>query len=1169
MTIGEASATDKTIDSIASGVSGATIEKTGAGKLVINSSTQAFAGGFTVSEGAVEMATGIGEYSIKVASGKEGALDSTFTVKDKASATIQAVNAVAGQGKVTYKAEQGSSLAFNEFNVASGAQSVIEANSAVAIGSLNVKGATPVEEATPTAEENATPLAAGKLTVSGALNLETLNNAGEIVSGAAADLTIGSGSNSGSVFWGSQKQDKVTVAGEFTNSGLMQAKTFVVNGTLNTGMFVTAGDNLSNHVKFDQLDLNAGAKFVITKLPEDQDGTAMAFTDGTINLNGGQFYVGDANTVFTGNVTTDKQANIYINAGSYKYANLTVNGQAEISEGSLTVTGLLGGTGSVVVSDLGTMVLDVTKNFDLTDDGSYAAKDGFNNVEVQDGATLTLAGLTEVTKAQVGQLQKAMSQGSTGILNLGETKISDIEVTDGVVAYNDVSSLGSITTAQLAQTTVSGVTEGGALAGEFAKAVLADQATGLSVGKNQVLVLNGANDMLVKTAEGKAGNVQLAADSIFRTTGANAVIGDVTAAESSNGGLLYVVSGNLTADNVKVNELWVDVGTAFDAKKADIAGGDVYGNVSVQELIVGQGGLNIGSSEENATGHISVETFTSGVMFVDPAWLNDQTLTLNAASTAAIGTLAKAATVEAGQGSVVALGTTDASEATAALSALGINKLGDASAEGNEGLYKAVVYVNGGKTAENAAQTIAGKVYASGHSEADHKASQDTISGVQIGANTLLLINAATVDVEGKTAVFGQNVTLDQGSQTLIANAANGDKVLLSSSVTNNGAIGLTDGDRILGVKLDEGIASVALKNQLGELDHLATIDSIKGLYTDRSLANSKSVQFNKWLMSSDNGLANDAAVVQAGNDVAAIGATAGMASVTLDAMSAFNDTVATRTNILAARGEGVNVWADVNGGRYSAKKLMDGAGYASDIYAGVLGVDAQFAGTVVGAALTVGTGDTDSKNTSAETSMDSDFFGLSVYASHKFGDIFNVAADFGYMQGSNDVSANYNLGSFSADTDAFTLGIRGELLAEVAGFNLVPHVGLRWTQISTDSFEAGYMTDIDDINVFQMPVGITVSGDVKVGGWTASPMFDLSFVPTFGDKNAEMKLGIAGVKASDDLAVRVVDSNPVQATLGVNAVNGAWSFGLDYKLGVGSDDRMNNTFNARLNYAF
>ncbi|MBP3438448.1 MAG: hypothetical protein J6K46_03820 [Sutterella sp.] len=50
---------------------------------------------------------------------------------------------------------------------------------------------------------------------------------------------------------------------------------------------------------------------------------------------------------------------------------------------------------------------------------------------------------------------------------------------------------------------------------------------------------------------------------------------------------------------------------------------------------------------------------------------------------------------------------------------------------------------------------------------------------------------------------------------------------------------------------------------------------------------------------------------------------------------------------------------------------------------------------------------------------------------------------------------------------------------------------------------------------------------------------------------------------------MRVLDSNVVNATLGVAAQNGAWTFGLDYKLGVGSDDRLNNSFNARVNYAF
>jgi outer membrane autotransporter protein len=306
-------------------------------------------------------------------------------------------------------------------------------------------------------------------------------------------------------------------------------------------------------------------------------------------------------------------------------------------------------------------------------------------------------------------------------------------------------------------------------------------------------------------------------------------------------------------------------------------------------------------------------------------------------------------------------------------------------------------------------------------------------------------------------------------------------------------------------------------------------------------------------------------------NDVAAIGATTGAQAVTMDAVNQMADTVAARTSILTQRAQGVNVWVDVNGGRFEGKKVMDGAGYSSDIYAGTLGADYQFAnGAVLGAALTIGTADTDSKGTTAKTSMDSDLVGFSVYGSKTFADIWNVAGDIGYLQASNDVTeSGYGFGDFSEDVNAFTLGVRGEVLTKAGSVNIVPHLGLRYTRLSTDGFTAGFNTEIDDQNIFQMPVGVTVSADFETSGWTIAPKFDLSVVPTFGDKDADLKLGITGVSASDDLSVRVIDSNPVQATLGVSATNGAWGFGLNYKLGVGSDDRMNNSFNANVRYAF
>ena len=133
-----------------------------------------------------------------------------------------------------------------------------------------------------------------------------------------------------------------------------------------------------------------------------------------------------------------------------------------------------------------------------------------------------------------------------------------------------------------------------------------------------------------------------------------------------------------------------------------------------------------------------------------------------------------------------------------------------------------------------------------------------------------------------------------------------------------------------------------------------------------------------------------------------------------------------------------------------------------------------------------------------------------------------------------------------------------------------MPHAGLCWTKLSVDSFEAGYTTDIDDLNVFQLPVGVTVSGEFEGAGFTWAPAFDLSFVPAFGDKDADMTLGIAGSAAQKTAyGVQVIDSNPVQATLGIDATNGAWGFGLNYKLGAGSDGRMNNAFNANVRYTF
>ena len=161
-------------------------------------------------------------------------------------------------------------------------------------------------------------------------------------------------------------------------------------------------------------------------------------------------------------------------------------------------------------------------------------------------------------------------------------------------------------------------------------------------------------------------------------------------------------------------------------------------------------------------------------------------------------------------------------------------------------------------------------------------------------------------------------------------------------------------------------IKSADLKTLKSEFGDVAGIDAAWGMFDEGANLNnnSKSAAFNKWLYTST----SSAGVVSGDRvdtvrlnkiaaDVASLGATTGVQTMTMDAVNQMGETVADRVSLLTQRAAGVNVWAAANGGMFEAKSLFDGAGYESDIYSGVLGVDYQFAcNAVLGAALTIGT---------------------------------------------------------------------------------------------------------------------------------------------------------------------------------------------------------------------
>ena len=324
---------------------------------------------------------------------------------------------------------------------------------------------------------------------------------------------------------------------------------------------------------------------------------------------------------------------------------------------------------------------------------------------------------------------------------------------------------------------------------------------------------------------------------------------------------------------------------------------------------------------------------------------------------------------------------------------------------------------------------------------------------------------------------------------------------------------------------------------------------------------NADQVAFDKKVQGVMDGLLTQ--LINAENAATNMAALGGAFTTALDINDQVTAAVSRRTS--AQRTEGFTPWVDVFGTTNEAKRLYgNGAGYEADIYGAVLGFDYTAAcGGTLGVAFNVGQADGNSVGSGAKVDNDADFYGVSLYGAQTFGD-FNVKADLGYTQVSNDLSTNNVLGSYkeSLDANVFTFGLGTEYLAKFGALNVTPHAGIRLSRIDMD--DSKYGADYDTMTVYQLPLGVAFSGNFDVNGWKLAPMVDLSVVPAFGDKDA-----VATYTGGIQNVTRVVDTNPIQATLGVSAQNGAWTFGLNYGLTAGGDDRMNNAFNANLRYSF
>lgn len=972
---------------------------------------------------------------------------------------------------------------------------------------------------------------------------------------------------------GTLQVNKLTIqGGKVANAGTLKADVLNVNSQIDStakGIESTIGTiNLNKGGTLNLTSLNGNfAKGLGDKAPSDSDTTTIdnfVFVGGTMNIKGGAITV-NGTTLKNMKVGTESStAKVVVNSDfALDKIVLGAKGEVEVSD-KFTVGNLYIFNGNSKITNNGTVVIGEvtltdgdlgTSVFDNTNGTIYTKVGNVATLTNGTAATTTFGGLVKdegkiYDNVTTGTMKLAdMTAYKTAIGNLTFLKVTATDEKGNAPTFDAAAKVGLTSPA----TTVT--------------AAATDNKVELDTSEGNVTVANVSTDAKDVTLTGGnsltlAGSGTLFGDKVeaVNVKGATLVLGHEEFADAEGtvtGAVKLTDQGkfNVVAGSYKLGGLV----TADENTTVNVNGGALataYLTAGAQNVTVTDGILAVKGNEPQV---------------VAPADANDSFK--NAVSIEG----AKFEQVQQGSTNtgVIAAGTDDLKAVAAAVESVYGDEL-----DGKNIVYvtKQTKFTNEPTNATNYLIDVAQVAATDGYKPAD-----GVISGTVAGGNgvTVTLQNVKAVALNDKAGektlkvatTVSNNTDVDflnwfygTGYSTVRSGALEAD----TGSVTfqaNASALAETNG-MVIGKLVEKLVDEVATEtnevvNELatGTVGYHAAVEEQAGKLVDAGSLKSEDKQ--NYI---DNAMDLYFSQIEAATEMALAG---GVFGTSLDINDQVTGAVERRTslaNLNAPRTVGFTPWVDVFGTKNEAKRIYDGtSGYEADIYGAVLGFDyTASCGGTLGVAFNVGQADANSTNISeAKIENDADFYGVSLYAAQTFGD-FNVRADFGYTQVKNDLSMAGVTKTWkeSQDADMITFGVGTEYLVQAGALNVVPHAGIRMTRIDLDDSKFG--GEYEAMTVYQLPLGVTFSGTFEQAGWKVAPMVDLTVVPTFGDKNAEVKF-YGG--ASD--VVRAVDSNPIRATIGVEAQKGAWTFGVNYGLTAGSDDRLNNSLNANARYTF
>mgnify|MGYP001270115339 CR=1 FL=1 len=670
------------------------------------------------------------------------------------------------------------------------------------------------------------------------------------------------------------------------------------------------------------------------------------------------------------------------------------------------------------------------------------------------------------------------------------------------------------------------------------------------------------------------GNVTVNAGSQLITNGQTTITNGVTL----NDGKIDAASGVLNANvNVEANTTNTITGTV----NADTLTSDIVSNGDNKTVI------NIGNKDKAANVVVEEADLNGATVFIDPAW-KDGVEIVGASNMAVADTMVDGAYV-VGRNAMLSFGVNNTEKAHEVFAKTGLTWGEDGITAGlyiadsiTLGTGNTAIMVDGSYTTTGA---IKDKQY--------FHAGANSITMIDGSQFTTKQADTAIKDV-GTYVSYGttyNNLYIDSDAKLFIDNAKNGEVYQVLAGDSNN-TIEITDEevwstdnidfDNTLLV-VDEEKTGVNNDNTFVVGAKYQNVDEAYGAgavviadIIDKTLEIGKegdeAFDFFNAAASSKNNVTKDAQVA-AFNSAANMGEMGGVNHAAYSVSNAMTDAVADHLSIATHGDQDKDIWAHYVHNKENIEGISLGginADYDLQYNGIVVGSDLYKNGkATAGIALSYIEGDVTNSNIASNTKNEAEYYGASVYGRIDNGNSA-VLGDITYMHGSSDITqqnSGYKL-TADADTDVFSIGVRAEQKVEAGIGQFVPYAGLRYMHIGTGNYtnSIGMSYDVDEQNLWLLPVGVTYSCEAQKGDWTIRPVVEAGYVWAMGDRDTNQTVSLNG--AADGFGFDTTDSGSFVSRFAVEAekANVVYSLGYEYQKG---DTVKANKWMANITFTF